>query len=254
MIPDHVLSCRALTLADTLQPFAWINFKVFTMNTMFLALLHPSPLHFTTYRYNEILVQSAIISVSAYFPNHSVNTILLMDFKSKELFLELFPLASLLFRKKAKTPPGRKGLKEGWRGLARRFPPYQTLLSIPFVRSTVLWSVDQFILIMSDFRLHKLMYRFSSKINNQFKLIGTKEFKWMPAAPRLKTPIEIAITIVLWWKLMQKELQHFLQLFCGWLCGRVLFLFFMLFFVKAKHLVSKQCFNEQPIRRDLPES
>lgn len=45
------------------------------------------------------------------------------------------------------------------------------------MRSTVLWSVDQFILIMLDFRLHKLMYKFSSKINNQFKLIGTKEFK-----------------------------------------------------------------------------
>lgn len=224
MIPDHVLSCTALTLADTLQPCAWISFKVFTINTMLLALLHPSPLHFTTYRFNKILVQSAIISMSVYFPNHSVNTILLMDFKSKELFLEIFPLASPLFRKKAKAPPSVKGLKEGWRGLARRFPPYQTLLSIPFVRNTVLWSVDQFILIMLYFRLHKLMYKFSSKINNQFKLIGTKEFKWMPAAPQLKTPIKIAITMFLWWKLMQKELQHFLQLFCGWLCACVLFL------------------------------
>lgn len=68
---------------------------------------------FTTYRFNKILVQSAIISMSVYFPNHSVNTILLMEFKRKELFLEIFPLASPLFGKKAKAPPSVKGLKEG---------------------------------------------------------------------------------------------------------------------------------------------
>lgn len=42
-----------------------------------------------------------------------------------------------------------------------------------------------------------------------------------------------------------------------WLIMRlrlISFFFFLLFFVKAQHLVSKLCFNEQPIRRDLPES